>query len=484
MDAKEKKGERPRVMIVDDDKALLRAARMLLEQEGLEVVVCSSGREAIDKFNEEIYTVVLDIAMPEMSGLEVFELLKKRNPLVPIIFHTCVGDTSERAEIRRTFRPNGYVWKGGSADELIDTVLGAVHGYSKYLEVIRLSTILEEREKENVSLREALGKEAHFEDLHTNDPRMKEVIGQAQKASMTPYAVLITGESGTGKELLAKAIHYNSPRAGKPFITLNCAAIPRELIESELFGYEKGAFTGATQRKLGLFEVADQGSVFLDEIGDLSLSAQAKILRVLQEKEFQRVGGDETIKVDVRILVATNKNLAEEIKNNKFREDLFYRLNAVSIHLPPLRERKGDIHLLVDHFLKKSAQEIKKDVRGISQECMDFLEKYDWPGNIRELQNVIERLVTLTENDSVITEDYLPPELLSQMVRSPRPYKYSGKLYQTIHALERDMIASALKEADNNKSKAAEILGISRPLLYRKMELYGLTESAQENSKE
>lgn len=479
MDAEDNKEERPYVMIVDDDAAVRRSARMLLEQEGLKVVSCSSGREAIDKFNEKIHAVVLDIAMPEMSGLEVFEEIKNKNPLVPIIFHTCVGDISERIKIRRTFRPNGYVWKGGNTNELTDTVLGAVQGYSKYLEVIRLNVVLEKREKENVSLREELGKEAHFEDLYTKDPRMKEVIIQAQKASITPYTVLITGESGTGKELLAKAIHYNSPRADKPFIILNCAAIPRELIESELFGYEKGAFTGATQRKLGLFEVANQGSIFLDEIGDLSTSAQAKILRVLQEKEFQRVGGDETIKVDVRILAATNKNLAAEIRNNNFREDLFYRLNAVSIHLPPLRERKGDIPLLVDHFLKKSSQEIKKGIRGISPECMGFLERYDWPGNIRELQNVIERLVTWAENDSIITEDYLPPELLSQMVRSPRPYKYSGKLYQTIHALERDIIASALKEADGNKSKVAEILGISRPLLYRKMELYGLTESVQ-----
>lgn len=480
MDAEGKKEERPCVMIVDDDPAVLRSAGLLLEQEGLKVVLCSGGREATSKFNEEVHTVVLDIAMPEMSGLEVFEEIKRKNPLVPVIFHTCMGDLSERIKIRRTFRPNGYVWKGGSTEELVDTVLGAIQGYSKYLEVMKLSAALEKREKENVSLREELGKKARFEDLCTKDPKVKEVIVQAQKASTTPYAVLITGESGTGKELLAKAVHYNSPRAGKPFITLNCAAIPRELIESELFGYEKGAFTGAAQRKLGLFEVANQGSIFLDEIGDLGTSAQAKILRVLQEKEFQRVGGDETIKVDVRILAATNKNLAAEIKNNKFREDLFYRLNAVSIHLPPLRERRGDIPLLVDHFLKKSSLEIKKSIRGISPECMGFLERYDWPGNIRELQNVVERLVTWAEDDSIITEDYLPPEVLSQMVRSPRYYKYSGKLYQTIHALERDMIVSALKEADGNKSKAAEILGVSRPLLYRKMELYGLAESVQE----
>ncbi|HHT9120408.1 MAG TPA: sigma-54 interaction domain-containing protein [Candidatus Hypogeohydataceae bacterium YC41] len=474
--------QQPVVMVVDDDPSVLRTTGINLEAEGFKVVLCPNGRAAIEAFNKGIYTVILDISMPDMSGLEVFENLKEMNPIVPIILYTGLKEREQREGIRRRFRPHAYILKGSEPEELIDTVLGAVECYRETLNAIKLHTEVEVREKENICLREELGKKARFEDICTRDPKMKEVISQAQKASSVPYAVLITGESGTGKELLAKAIHYNSPRASKPFITLNCAAIPRELIESELFGHEKGSFTGATQRKVGLFEAANQGSIFLDEIGDLSTAAQSKILRVLQEKEVQRVGGTEPIKVDVRILAATNKNLADEIKKNNFREDLFYRLNSISIHLPPLRERRGDIPLLVERFLTKSSNEIKKRIQGVSAECMRILESYDWPGNIRELQNVIERLVTWTENDSIITEDFLPPELLSQIVRTSPHYKRTGKLYEVIHSLEKDIIANALKEAGGNKSKVAEILGISRPLLYKKIELYGLEEPVQTSS--
>ncbi len=469
----------PLVLVVDDDPSVLSTTGLILQEEGFKVALCPNGRAALERFGKDVYTVILDISLPDMSGLEVFEELKEKKPLVPIILYTGLEEKEQRVGIRRRFRPHAYIVKGGKQEELLDTVVGAVECYMQTLKAIKLHAKLELAEKENVSLREELGKKARFEDICTKNSGMEEVIAQAKKASVSPYPVLITGESGTGKELLAKAIHYNSPRSDKPLVILNCAAIPRELIESELFGHEKGAFTGATMRKLGLFEVANRGSIFLDEIGDLSTSAQAKILRVLQEKEFQRVGGTELIKVDVRVLAATNKNLAEEIKNNNFREDLYYRLNSISLHLPPLRERKGDIPLLVNHFLKKSSQEVKKHIHGISPECMSFLEGYDWPGNIRELQNVVERLVTWAENNSTITEDYLPPELLSQMVKVPQIYKRTGKLYSTMHSLEKDIITKALKDAEGNKSKAAEILGISRPLLYRKIELYGLMETAQ-----
>jgi DNA-binding NtrC family response regulator len=478
MDTEKREGS-PCVMVVDDDETTLRCTGQLLEEEGLNVVLCLGGKEAISKFHEKIYTVVLDITMPDMSGLEVFEELKKKNPLVPIILYTGMKDRWERLKVRRAFRPHAYILKAGSTDELTDTVLGAVESYSKYLEVMRLSTTLERSERENISLRQELGKRFGFQNICTQEARMHDLLQQAQKASTVPYPILITGESGTGKEVLAKAIHYNSPRADKPLVVVNCAAIPRELVESELFGHEKGAFTDATQRKIGFFEVAHKGSIFLDEIGDLSPSAQAKMLRVLQEKEFQRVGGTELVGVDVRVLAATNKNLAEEIKNNNFREDLFYRLNAIFIHIPPLRERRGDIPLLVDHFLKKSSQEIKKRIRGISPECMSLLEMYDWPGNVRELQNAIERVVTLADNDSTITEVYLPPELLSQMARTPYHYKSDGKLYETIQGVEKEIIANTLKAVGGNKSRASEILGISRPLLYKKIELYGLGDLSQ-----
>ncbi len=474
--------EQPIVMIVDDDPSVLKTTGFNLEAEGFKVILCSCGREAIEKFNKDIYSVVLDLSLPDIGGLEVFEELKEKNPLVPIILYTGMEEKGERLRIRRKFRPHAYILKGGEPEELIDTVVGAIECYTKTLSAIKLHTELELREKENVNLREELGKQARFEDICTRDQKMGEVVRAAQKASTVPYPVLITGESGTGKELLAKAIHYNGPRASHPLIILNCAAIPGELVESELFGHEKGSFTGAVQKKIGLFEVAHQGSIFLDEIGDLGQSAQAKMLRVLQEKEFQRVGGAEPIKIDVRVLAATNKNLAEEIKKGNFREDLFYRLNAISIHLPPLRDRKGDIPLLVDHFLKKTSQEVKKRFTGVSQRCMRLLEEHDWPGNIRELQNVIERLVTWTENGSAITEEYLPPELLPEAaLHTYSPYKSAGNLYQTVQAVEREAIASALKVSGGNKSKAAEVLGISRPLLYRKMEIYGISESVQES---
>lgn len=466
--------QRPLVMVVDDDAVVLKTTGLCFEEEGFKVELCASGQAAIEKFNKSVYTIVLDIKMPDMSGLDVFEKLKEKNPLVPIILYTGMKEKEKREGIRRRFRPHAYILKGSEPEELLDTVVGAVESYTQTLKAITLDTELELKERENVSLREELGKKARFEDICTRAPSMIEVISQARKACNVPYAVLITGESGTGKELLAKAIHYDSSRAHNPLVILNCAAISKELVESELFGHEKGAFTGATQKKVGLFEVANNGSIFLDEIGDLGAAAQAKILRVLQEKEFQRVGGTATIKVDVRVLAATNKSLTEEIKNNNFREDLFYRLNAISIHLPPLRKRKGDIPLLVNGFLEKSSNEVKKSIKGISPACMSLLEGYDWPGNIRELQNIIERLVTWVENNSIITEDYLPPELLPQMVGATPQYKSGGKLYEAIQEVEQSKIASALKEAGGNKSKAAEILGVSRPLLYKKIDLYGL----------
>ncbi len=471
----------PVVMVVDDDPLLLSTIGPILELEGFEVQLCSDGRRAVDEFNGNIYTIVLDINMPEMSGLDVFQEIKEKNPLIPIILYTGLGGSKRREGIRREYRPHAYILKGEDPEMLIDTVVGAVECYTNILKATELNTALELKEQENINLREELGKRGRFEDIYTKDPKMLAIIGQARKSCEVPYAVLITGESGTGKELLAKAIHYNSPRATKPFVVLNCAAISSELVESELFGHEEGSFTSATRRKPGLFEVANEGSIFLDEIGDLGISAQAKILRVLQEKEFLRVGGTEPIKVDVRVLVATNKNLSEEVKKKNFREDLFYRLNAISIHLPPLRERfSEDISLLADHFLKKSSQEVKKRIRDISPSCMDLLERYDWPGNVRELQNVIERVVTWAENDSVITEDYLPPELKAQkFISIPRHSKGTKRLALATQAVEKDAIASTLKATRGNKSKAAEILGISRPLLYKKLELYGLTKPAQ-----
>lgn len=293
-----------------------------------------------------------------------------------------------------------------------------------------------------------------------------------KKVSNSPYSILITGESGTRKELIAKAIHYNGSRSGQPFVVLNCVAIPRDLLESELFGYEKGAFTGAMETKQGLFEVADKGTIFLDEIGEMHVHTQAKLLRVLQEKELQRVGGTMVIKIDVRILAATNKDLKSAISRGKFREDLFYRLNVVPIHIPPLRERKEDIPLLITHFLAVSCANVGKRIKGFTPEALTFLVNYAWPGNVRELRNVVERIVTLAPDDSMLGVEMLPQEVCNKSAVRLQKYKSVGTLYEAQKQLEIEMIMDALKSAEGNKSRAAELLGISRKVLYEKIETY------------
>ncbi|CAG1022921.1 partial Regulatory protein AtoC, partial [Patescibacteria group bacterium] len=274
------------------------------------------------------------------------------------------------------------------------------------------------------------------------------------------------------KEVIAKSIHYNSSRSGQPFVVLNCAAIPRDLIESELFGFEKGAFTGAMETKQGLFEVADKGTIFLDEIGEMHVHTQAKLLRVLQEKELQRVGGTKIIKIDVRILAATNKDLKSAMSSGGFREDLFYRLNVVPIHIPPLRERKEDIPLLIAHFLQLSCADVGKHVKGFTPEALVFLSNYTWPGNVRELRNVVERIVTLAPDDGMIGVEMLPQEVCNRSAVEVQKYKSTGILYEAQRQLEIEMIMDALKSTEGNKSKAAELLGISRKVLYEKIEAH------------
>ena len=335
----------------------------------------------------------------------------------------------------------------------------------------------EAKEEENIILRNKLKEKSTIKNIVVKSQKMNELVEIVKKVTDAPYSVLITGESGTGKELIAKTIHYNSIRNEGPFNALNCAAVPKDLIESELFGYEKGAFTGAIQQKLGLFELSNGGSLFLDEIGDMSLQAQAKILRVLQEKELQRIGGTETIDVNVRVLAATNKDLIQEIKNGNFREDLYYRLNVVSIHTPPLRERKDDIPLLVNYFLNESNRDMNKHISELPSNILDIFMNYEWPGNIRELKNMIERIVTLSPEDSTeINEDILPIEMQSpNQSKDYKKYKTLGNMYLAQKQLEREMISEALEKSKNNKSRAASILGISRKVLYEKIQSHGLS---------
>lgn len=335
-----------------------------------------------------------------------------------------------------------------------------------------LKRLKERAEGENKNLKKQQKVHSSLGNIVGDSAKIRETLEYVKKVSNSPYSVLITGESGTGKELIAKAIHYESPRAGQPFVVLNCAAIPRDLLESELFGYEKGAFTGASETKQGLFEVADKGTIFLDEIGEMHIHTQAKLLRVLQEKELQRLGGTRIMKIDVRILAATNKDLKAAVNNGSFREDLFYRLNVVPVHVPPLRERKEDIPLLVAHFLTSSCADVGKRVRGFTPEALTFLSNYSWPGNVRELRNVIERIVTLAPHDSMVDVEMLPQEVCNKSAVRLQKYKSTGTLYEAQRQLEIEMIMDALKSAEGNKSKAAESLGISRKVLYEKIENY------------
>lgn len=328
---------------------------------------------------------------------------------------------------------------------------------------------------ENKNLKKQQKVQSSFANIIGKSEKLREVLELVKKVSNAPYSVLITGKSGSGKELIAKALHYNSSRSGQPFVVLNCAAIPRDLLESELFGYEKGAFTGATETKQGLFEVANKGTIFLDEIGDMHPHTQAKLLRVLQEKELQRIGGIKVIKIDVRVLAATNKDLKTAMSSGEFREDLFYRLNVVPIHLPPLCERREDIPLLIAHFLESSCADVGKRVKGFAPEAVTLLLNYSWPGNVRELKNVVERIVTLAPDDSMLGVDMLPQEISNKSSVQLQKYKSTGTLYEAQKQLEIEMIMDALKTAEGNKSKTAELLGISRKVLYEKIEAYKIS---------
>ncbi|HHT9144199.1 MAG TPA: sigma 54-interacting transcriptional regulator [Candidatus Wunengus sp. YC61] len=328
---------------------------------------------------------------------------------------------------------------------------------------------------ENKNLKKQQKVQSSFANIIGKSEKLREVLELVKKVSNAPYSVLITGKSGSGKELIAKALHYNSSRAGQPFVVLNCAAIPRDLLESELFGYEKGAFTGAIETKQGLFEVANKGTIFLDEIGDMHPHTQAKLLRILQEKELQRVGGTKVIKIDVRVLAATNKDLKTAMGSGEFREDLFYRLNVVPIHIPPLCERKEDIPLMIAHFLESSCADVGKRVKGFAPEAVTLLVNYSWPGNVRELKNVVERIVTLAPDDSILGVDMLPQEISNKSSVQLQKYKSTGTLYEAQKQLEIEMIMDALKSAEGNKSRAAELLGISRKVLYEKIEAYKIS---------
>jgi two-component system NtrC family response regulator len=398
-----------------------------------------------------------------MDGFILLPELKRRNPEAVVVMMTAFG-TVNTAVAAMKEGAYDYLTKPIDLEEL----LLLIQRVEKEIALIR----------ENRQLKEELREKFRIDFIITASGKMEEALNLVARVAPSQATVLILGESGTGKELFARAIHYAGPRAGKPLVKVNCAALPENLLESELFGHEKGAFTGAVARRVGRFEQADEGSIFLDEIGDLSPALQSKLLRVLQEKEIERVGSNQTIKIDVRVIAATNRNLEEAIRKGAFREDLYYRLNVVTLSLPPLRERKEDVPILIDHFLKKYSRENKKEVFSLTKEAKDLLLHYDYPGNVRELENIMERAVVLSRGETLTSQD-LPLNLReSKSETAPEKSREGGSLPETLETLERQLIQSALERSGGIQTRAAEELGINERVLRYKMKKYKIAEKA------
>lgn len=446
-----------RILIIEDGQSQREMLLDFLAGEGHTVSAATSGESGLEEVRRSHFDVILlDYKMPGMNGMEVLEAVKAMNPEIDVIMMTAFG-TIETAVGAMKAGAVDYITKPIDLEDLL----------------IHLRRISERRTliRENELLRDQLKEKGITSDRIIFRSRvMEELVNMAGRVAASRSTVLIQGESGTGKEILARLIHNLSPRAERPMITVNCGAIHENLLESELFGHEKGAFTGAVKRRIGRCEEADGGSLFLDEIGEMSLPLQVKLLRFLQEREFQRLGGNENIKADVRIISATNRDLEARVREGAFREDLFYRLNVVTMSIPPLRERKDDIPPLIDFFLKKFSSENGKQ-KSVSREARDLLIKYDYPGNVRELENILERSIVISR-DGVISVDDLP---FRDGVGGPGK-KLEGKMKDSIEALESQMIRDALQQSGSNQSKAAELLGISERMLRYKLKKYNLKQ--------
>ncbi len=447
------------VLVVDDDRGHRTMLKTLLSGWNYTVSEADDGAGAIEMARETPFDLVLmDIRMITVSGLEALSEIKTHNPAIPIIIMTAYSSVETAVEALKKGAYD-YLTKPLDFDVLRLTMERAMdHTHLK---------------EENRLLKESLGERFDRQNIIGNSPGMVRLFETIAQVAPSEATVLITGESGTGKELIAGAIHYNSERKMGPFVKVNCAALTETLLESELFGHEKGAFTGAHRRKEGQFSLADHGSLFLDEVSEMPLSMQVKLLRVIQEREFARVGGEEVIRVDVRLIAATNKDLAEEIAAGRFREDLFYRLNVVTLHMPPLRERRDDIPLLAQHFLKTFAEKNRKAIKGYTPRSMDHLLRYDWPGNVRELMNAVERMVVLSRADYVDESD-LPPAIVEQVGSAP-PQLPAQALPADLplEEVEKASILQTLESAGGNKSEAARRLGITRRTLHKKLKKYG-----------
>ncbi len=459
----------PSLLVVDDELSMREFLKILLEKEGYEVTTASEASSALELFQKEEFDLIIsDIKMPGIGGLSLLEKVKEIDSSVPVIMITAYA-SPENAVFAMKSGAFDYITKPFKVDEIIKIIKSALS-----------ASALNKADKE-------AGKIDSFQGIIGKSPEMVRIFDLIQRIAPSPASILIYGESGTGKELVAQAIHNLSGVAHKPFVPITCSAIPESLLESELFGHMKGSFTGAISNKVGLFELADGGSVFLDEIGELTPLIQTKLLRVLQERELKRVGGTETIKVNVRIIAATNRDLEDEIMAGRFREDLFYRLAVVPLRVPPLRERKGDVPLLVDHFLKKYSEKMAKEVQEISSYAMKVLMEYDYPGNVRELENIIERGVALESSNIILPESLT----LSTYKKEGKPIAnekvsdaflsiesedelYSQGLDSVMANLEKKMLEHALAKTANSKIRAAELLKISFRSLRYKVQKYDI----------
>ena len=447
---------KPKILVVDDESSHRQMIKAVLSAEGYEIREAADGNQALKAVEEKFHDLILmDIRMPGPSGIESLQKIKDISPGIPIIIMTAYA----------------------SVNTAIDALKSGAYDYlTKPLDIEELKILVakalrfQKLEQENMYLKEQLNDRFDFSKIIGRSPAMKQLFETLALVAPSEATVLIVGESGTGKELIANAIHQNSARAQRPFIKVNCAALPETLLESELFGHEKGAFTGAAARRQGRFQLAHNSSILLDEIGEMSPTTQAKILRVLQEREFEPIGSTQTIKVDTRVIAATNKNLEEEIRQGRFREDLYYRINVVTIAVPPLRERHEDIPLLADFFLKRFVEKNRRVIKGFTPRAMDLLMRHEWSGNVRELENVVERAVIMARGEMITPLEF--PENLKELdveLKEPNLNLSAGR---SLKEVEKEMILRTLDETGGNRTHAAEILGISRRTLQLKLKEY------------
>lgn len=450
-----------RILVVDDEESIREFFEIMLKREGYEVISSVNGREALEALKKRhVDLVISDIQMPEMSGLELLSKIRETDPDMAVIMITAFGSTETAVEAMK-LGAYDYIQKPFKIDEVKIVITQALERRTLKIE--------------NQQLKKELGSKYAFDNIIGGAPPMLRIYDMVRRVANTKSSALITGESGTGKELIARAIHYNSSLKEKSFVTVNCGAIPENLMESEMFGHKKGSFTGAIADKKGLFEVASGGTIFLDELGELPLAMQVKLLRVIQEGTFKRVGGTDDVHVDVRIISATNKNLESEVKAGRFREDLFYRLNVIQVHCPPLRERREDIQMLANHFLDKFSRALGVGTKKISNEALDILKRYHYPGNVRELENIMERTVAL-EPSPIILPESLPRHLVDSQravgVLDANKIEIDGEhgidLEKLVADFERTLLIKALQQTGGIKKRAAKLLHISfRSMRYR-----------------